>query len=378
MKNKRIYIILLLFIIIINLLILYKINLIYNLNKIENIHIEKMKDEPIDLNTGLINNEYWNISSDGTNPTETREGINNAIEYAYNNKIETIKLKKGTYLIDLHVVDGRNVGIILKSNLKFDLNGSKIVLQSNDKKGYSILSIWDLHNISICNGTIVGERYEHIYDSNSTHEWGMGINIRGGNNVQIFNMEIYNTTGDGIFIEDAIKIISQNISISNCNIYNNRRQGISIISAENVKIYNNEIHDINGTSPYACIDLEKSYNYQEIKNIFIFHNKFYNARSHDAVKVYSRSENIYINNNEAYGNFRFNAENNKGNDTIYIEDNIVLETLQNTYDELNTEITNNFKDMKLKNAILELVGKTSEDFIYESDIAKIASDGVPG
>ena len=62
---------------------------------------EQFDGEPIDLNTGIINNSYFNISKDGTNSEQTTKGINRAIVYAYRNNIKNIKLEDGTYLIKI-------------------------------------------------------------------------------------------------------------------------------------------------------------------------------------------------------------------------------------------------------------------------------------
>lgn len=53
--------------------------------------------------------------------------------------------------------------------------------------------------------------------------------------------------------------ISKNISIKNSDIGYNRRQGISLVGSDGVKIINNHIHHTNGTSPQSGIDIEPGY-----------------------------------------------------------------------------------------------------------------------
>lgn len=53
--------------------------------------------------------------------------------------------------------------------------------------------------------------------------------------------------------------ISKNITIKNCDIGYNRRQGISLVGSENVRILNNHIHNTNGTAPQSGIDIEPGY-----------------------------------------------------------------------------------------------------------------------
>ncbi|MGI8384829.1 right-handed parallel beta-helix repeat-containing protein [Robertmurraya sp. P23] len=52
---------------------------------------------------------------------------------------------------------------------------------------------------------------------------------------------------------------SKNITIKNCDIGYNRRQGISLVGSENVRILNNYIHHTNGTAPQSGIDIEPGY-----------------------------------------------------------------------------------------------------------------------
>ena len=329
---------------------------------------------PIDLTTGTINNLYFGISSDGTNGIETIRGLNSAIQYAYDNKINNIKLEKGNYLITSEFNDNYQQGLVLKSNINLDLNGSKIFLIANDKTSYRLLSLMNLNNVSISNGIIIGDRDEHDYSVESTHEWGMGIDIRGSNNIMIYNMEIYNTIGDGIYISDLNDVNTYDIWINNCNIHDCRRQGISIIAGDNIRIYNNEIHHINGTKPQTGIDLERNLDTQIVNDIYILNNKFYREESNIGIAIYNDVENVYIENNELYGIIK----NNIKKDTIYIGTNIYKDEKDVSIIGTDNNITNLFKDINFKNVIYEMIGKNNTEPILESDIAKIASDNVAG
>ncbi len=87
---------------------------------------KRLYGDPIDTQSGLINNEFFFINSEGKNAQQTTKGINEAIIYANKNNIENIKLEKGTYLISGEVDDKKNSykkkGIILQSNINMDLN----------------------------------------------------------------------------------------------------------------------------------------------------------------------------------------------------------------------------------------------------------------
>ena len=251
-KNKRkiISIVLLLCLIII-------IFVLHSKNSLEEI-VEKVAiqlyGEPIDLETNIINNRYFNIQSNGTNAKATTEGINKAIQYASQHQIEYIKLEQGTYLIEGLSENYEKVGIILQDNVKLDLNGSIIRHNVNDSQGYTTIMFWNVNNASISNGILIGDKEEHEYTEGETHEWGHGIVVKGSSNIQINNLEIYNMTGDGIYLTDLYENgqsqISENIEIKNCNIHDCRRQGMTIVCAQKVDFYNNEIHHIGGSGIY--------------------------------------------------------------------------------------------------------------------------------
>ena len=274
--------------------------------------------EPIDKETGLINNDFFSINGAGKSPNSTTKGINEAIQYASKNNIEYIKLEKGTYLIDgksrsNYIGESTSKkGIVMQSNIVFDCNGATLKHVDCDTVNYAVFSATDVQNVTIMNGILIGDKESHNYSNvQSSHEWGFGIDVRGSQNVILDNLNISNFTGDGIILNDIIKngkyIVSKNIKISNCDIYACRRQGISVIDADIVDIYNNEIHDIQGTLPKTAIDLETNDDSnQKIKNIKIYNNKFYNLGSTIAILANRQVFNLEIYNNEINGNIFLN------------------------------------------------------------------------
>ena len=325
MKRKKGF-----FCIIVLIIIAIIIGIVANANRenLKNIYYEVKKQlygDPIDIETGMINNSFFDIFSDGSNATRTRKGINEAIEYASTNNIEYIKLQKGNYLVDSFVyeINGNKYdrSIIVKSNIKFDLNGSTIKIQRNNNPNYRILSILDEQNIEIMNGIVVGDRYEHDYtivdEITKKHQWGMGVSILGGKNIHVHNLEILDTTGDGIYISKTQNKDAENITISNCNIHNTRRQGITIITAFKVKIFENEIHNINGSPPQSGIDIERNNESQTSDEIYIYQNKIYDLASKDAIIIYEGVTNTKIYENDINGKISIKYPN----DTIVEYDN---------------------------------------------------------
>ena len=319
MKKLAIIIIVILFICIGTVSIVYRENI---LNIIEDTKIQKY-GEPINKENGMINNSYFGIDNTGneTNAMDNRNAINEAIEYACKNNIKEISFEKGTYVIDSKK-DSKQYhyhekGIILKDNISIDLNGSTIKHIQNDRPCYVLFSVIDCNNVEIKNGILVGDKDEHIYsDAHNTHEFGMGVDISGGNNIKITNLNISDMTGDGVYV-GAEKTIPNQVEIAECNIYDCRRQGISVIFANSINIINNEIHNINGTNPQSCIDLETGTLSNGIKNIKICGNKLYESANNDAIISSKNVYNLEICHNEILGDIHpYHA-----NEELIIHDN---------------------------------------------------------
>ncbi len=115
-------------------------------------------------------------------------------------------------------------------------------------------------------------------------------------------------TGDAIFICDYQNKNSESIQISNCNIYNNRRQGISVTSGNLINICENEIHDIEGTWPQSGIDLEADDTQHLINKVKIYGNKFYEFKGSNAIICSKMVQNVEI------------CENEIKNSNLYISD----------------------------------------------------------
>lgn len=296
MKNRR-------YIFLITLIILLIFTIVYCIGTNSKIVGEigeqiklAMYGEPIDLNTGEINNEYFAINREGSNEKETTKGINDAIKYANKQNIEYIKLQKGIYKI--------NAAIFVRSNVILDLNQSEIQFMPNANTSYIMINIGNSNNVTVCNGKIMGDREQHDYETiNSTHEWGMGVYLKNASDITIEHLEIANTIGDGIYILD-----SQNLKISNNAIHDVRRNGITIISGDNIQIHDNEIYNISGTRPMCGIDMERNKNSQQITNIKIYRNKLHNILGYNML-TFQGVSNVEIYENEIWGEIYFKYPN---------------------------------------------------------------------
>jgi hypothetical protein len=159
-------------------------------------------------------------------------------------------------------------GLTIPSNrtLKF-LSGSVLVLKPSTKKKYNIINLSNVSNVSMIDPVIRGDRYSHLDD---VGEHGMGIAIRGGKNISIYNANISECWGDGIYIGQGLKqAAAQNVVIKNSYLKKNRRDGISIISVNGLLLENVYAGYSDGTKPMCGINFESNNPMCEMKNIVV-------------------------------------------------------------------------------------------------------------
>jgi len=160
-------------------------------------------------------------------------------------------------------------GINLQSNsiLQFQ-EYSQLIMLPNNKENYGLLNIRNKNNVTIISPNLLGDREAHI---GKTGEWGMGINILSSSNITIKKPKISKFWGDAIYLgrDKSGKTSNEDIIITGGVLSNNRRNGISIISAKRLTISYITIKDTKGTAPEAGIDLEPNDNIEELQNIIL-------------------------------------------------------------------------------------------------------------
>ena len=199
----------------------------------------------------------------GNDTSDDTASIQKAIDAAVSAG-KTLDFPAGSYYIN------PDIGLSLRNNssLYFE-NGAELISKASSNGTYFIVKIWGVNNVKMTGyPTVIGERNIH---KGSGGESGMGIGIANSNSVYIENPKISNCWGDGIYIGDngLSNHTNKDVTIENAILDNNRRQGISVISAINLKIDNPKITNTNGTPPAAGIDFEPNYGYQYLQNITV-------------------------------------------------------------------------------------------------------------
>lgn len=170
-------------------------------------------------------------------------------------------------------------GLSFHSNMSVYFEEKSLIkIKPNAKSQYEILRLHDVENIKLYYPKIQGDKYAHTAKEG---EWGMGISIRGTKNIEIVGAEVSQCWGDGIYLG----VTSENkrnidVVIKNTILDDNRRNGMSIISAENLLVKNILVANTFGTSPTAAIDIEPNLNTDIIgklhfKNIKTFNNNMF-------------------------------------------------------------------------------------------------------
>ncbi len=254
----------------------------------------------------VIESERFGIDSTGGSARATTDGINEALEWAKAQGYTTVKFDKGTYMVQCNWRDrciAPTDGILVPSGLTLDLNGSTFKMEPNSFPEYTIFGIVDASDVTIKNGTLIGDLDDHVYASSSkspTHEYGFGVVISAGTNVVIRDLNISKMTGDGIIVEGSYAAladggrVSKKVRLLDNKIFNCRRQGISVIGMRDSEIAGNTIYGIKGTDPQYGIDIEKELDYV-VDKLKIHDNVIYDC-SGGAISCHSGTDYEVYNN----------------------------------------------------------------------------------
>lgn len=261
-----------------------------------------------------ISNKYLHSNAD---KNKYKEEIDVYIKKAV--YIKSVKNQKNPTEFIQEILNKHNVVVLPNEEIQINENGLKLnsnqilifqtdcVLKSNpnNKSHFAVLIVDHIENVKIYNSNLVGERFEH---SNSKGQWGMGIRIISSKNIKIINPIVQEMWGDGIYIGGRNGVPSKNIEIHNAYLDHNRRNALSITSADGVKLIKPLVANSNSQSPKAGIDIEANTNEDVLDNILIespicFYNPIYGIVISLAKLpgVIDKKVNIKINNPKIIG-----------------------------------------------------------------------------
>lgn len=175
-----------------------------------------------------------------------------------------VDIPAGNYMINTLYQTGNSyekAGLVLKSNIIVRIaSGATLYAIPNGEKSYQMFSITHVDNVHIIGGRLIGDRDNHIGNLGQT---GYGVRITDATNVVIEDLYAGEFWGDGVFLGEN----SKNITIYRVVCDHNRRQGMSIVGGQNVKILESEFKHSDGTPPKSGIDIEPEGDYPIAKDI---------------------------------------------------------------------------------------------------------------
>jgi hypothetical protein len=172
-----------------------------------------------------------------------------------------LELRNGSvYRIDTNARPswGAFGGLRIKSGVTLDLNGAELRALPSGEVAGAVVQAYMADGWRIVGpGRIRGERAVH---RGRAGEWGHGIVAFASNDWMVgSDLEVTGCWGDGIYVgyvPDRPGSLCSNFTIDDVHIHDCRRNGISIVGGRRGIIRGIYIHDIDGTSPRAAIDLE--------------------------------------------------------------------------------------------------------------------------
>ncbi len=191
----------------------------------------------------------------------------NAIQAAVNQMAGTggtVLVPDGVYMINALV------GVQLKSSMTFRLSpGATLRALPNGSDSYRVLAIRSASNVNVVGGTIEGERAAH---TGTTGEAGHCLALSGSQNIVVEGVTAKNCWGDGFYLGGP-----SNSKVSFCRVVadNNRRQGMSVTSADGLYVGFSVFKNTAGTLPEAGLDIEPNLG-ETVTNALVTDNLFDN------------------------------------------------------------------------------------------------------
>lgn len=141
-------------------------------------------------------------------------------------------------------------------------DGAELRLKASALQSYKMLNVLGVDKLTMVNAVVKGDRDIH---TGPDGESGMGINIKNCTNVTLIKPKVTKCWGDGIYISGT----NTNVIISDAQLSLNRRNNMSVISANGLYLIRPYFGFASGTAPEVGIDFEPNAAADNLLNIHI-------------------------------------------------------------------------------------------------------------
>jgi hypothetical protein len=220
----------------------------------------------------------------------------------------------GNYSVDTVIIDFVSTGEwIINATTFFNLNNKTFIFENAVKliaaSGYGLDDC--LFKLRFCNNVkLIGTNtlFRMQKQEYTTGEFRHCFAIADCDNIEASNFIMQDSGGDGVFIAafapPPAKQYSENIVLRNIICDNNRRQGISLISVQNLLVEHCSFKNTKGTLPEAGLDLEPDAPTERLVNIEFrkcsFTNNFGNGIQLAMLNLRNTSVPISVTFNDCY------------------------------------------------------------------------------
>ncbi len=190
--------------------------------------------------------------------------------------VNAIKSANDTIIIDLQASDWMigptNFDTLKNKTIIFE-NGVNLVARPGAFSYIyaTLMTFYEANNIKIIGygATFKMQKSEYIALNNSEHRHC--IQLTSCSNIEIYGLKLMDSGGDGIIISNytgvAYQRYCENVFLKDLWCDNNYRQGISIGSAQHLRVENCWFTNTSGTAPQAGVDIEPNYTFERLIDI---------------------------------------------------------------------------------------------------------------
>ncbi len=135
----------------------------------------------------------------------------------------------------------------------------------------TLVTASNVENVTLTGYGATFRMWQEDYDNPDLYqraEWRHCVSIRSSSNINVYGLTLRDSGGDGIYLGTATQWVTNlNIHIKDVVCDNNYRQGISVITAENLLIEDTIMRNTSGTPPQAGIDFEPNHPEERLVNV---------------------------------------------------------------------------------------------------------------